>query len=62
MLPDKGFNMPMPKSQLNSGTELDECCGDITQADDLSEIAGGSLPQSETGVSLDEVFRKYDRK
>ena len=33
MLPNKGFNMPMPKSQVNSGRDLDDGCGKIEQAE-----------------------------
>jgi hypothetical protein len=62
MFPDKGFNMPMPKSQVNSGTELDEGFGDISTAEDFSSTAGGSLPQSEAGQGLDKALRSIDRK
>jgi hypothetical protein len=62
MLPDKGFNMEMPKSQLNGGTELDECCGDISTAADLSSMAGGSMDQAEGGKGLDRAVRTIDRK
>jgi hypothetical protein len=65
MLPiNKGFNQVIPRSMANSGTELDECCGDITQSEvpAAMDAVKSSLPQSETGISLDEVFKKYERK
>jgi hypothetical protein len=33
MLPNKGFNMPMPPSQLNGGRKLDDGCGEIAQSE-----------------------------
>lgn len=44
MLPNKSFNMPIPRSQLNGGSNLDEGCGDIGQA--------------EAGTGLDSVTKQ----
>jgi hypothetical protein len=65
MLPiNKGFNQVIPRSMANSGVDLDECFGEITQSEVPAAMDAfeSSLPQSETGISLDEVFRKYERK
>jgi hypothetical protein len=62
MLPDKPYNMPMPRSQMNSGADLDEGFPDISTATDLSSMAGGSMEQSEAGQGLDRAVRKIERK
>jgi hypothetical protein len=46
--PDKPYAQTIPKSQQDSGTNLDEACGDIEQA--------------EGGLGLDKAIRKLDRK
>jgi hypothetical protein len=46
MLPNKPYNMPMPKSQLNSGNDLDEGC---------------ELRQAEAGTGLDSVTKQLAR-
>jgi hypothetical protein len=62
MFPEKPYNMPMPRSQTSSGSELDECCGELTQSADLSSMSGGSMEQSEAGQGLDKAIRSIDRK
>ena len=49
MLPNKPFNMPMPKSQVNSGTNLDDGCGEIEQAEasGLMDAHKSSIPEAE---------------
>jgi len=49
MLPDKPRNMPMPISQISSGTELSKECG-----------GPGEIQQSEAGKGLDQAIRKID--
>lgn len=45
MLPNKRFNMPMPKSQLNSGSDLDEGC---------------EMEQASAGTGLDKFTGAMD--
>ncbi|HTV59424.1 MAG TPA: hypothetical protein VMJ93_11190 [Verrucomicrobiae bacterium] len=48
MLPNKGYNMPMPVSQTSSGCELGPECG------------GGEIPTAEAAKGLDAAIRKID--
>jgi hypothetical protein len=52
MFPEKPYNKEMARSQISGGKELDECCGDISTAADLSSMAGGSMDQAEGGKGL----------
>jgi hypothetical protein len=57
MLPNKPFNMPMPKSQLNGGSDLDEGCGDIEQAAMPAMDGVSTIPQAEGGLGLERNLR-----
>ena len=46
--PDKPYNQTIPKSQQDSGTNLDEGCGDIEQATG--------------GLGLDQAIKKIGGK
>jgi len=48
MLPNKGYNMPMPVSQTSSGCELGPECG------------GGEIPTAEAAKGFDATVRKID--
>lgn len=62
--PSQPESQTIPRSMRDSGANLDEGCGEITQSEvpSLMDSYKGSLPQSESGISLDEVFRKYEKK
>jgi len=49
MLPNKGYNMPMPISQTSSGCELSPECG-----------GSGEIPTAAAGAGLDVAIRKID--
>jgi len=50
----------VPKSQRDSGVNLDEGCGDIGQAEAGAADMSSSLPAAEAGRGLDEAFKKIN--
>jgi hypothetical protein len=46
--PDRPYTQTIPKSQQNSGVDLDEACGELGQA--------------EAGLGLDKAIRQADGK
>jgi hypothetical protein len=64
MFPEKPYNMPMPRSQTSSGSELDGCCGEVTQSEvpSLMDSHASSVPQAEAGRGFDKAIRSINRK
>ena len=64
MLPNKGFNQPIAKSQQDGGTNLDECC-ESSFSSEAGHAAGQALdhstiPQAEAGKGLNRALRAGD--
>ena len=58
----KPWNQLRPLPLRSSGTELDECCGEISESSASTLADSSSIPLAAAGRSLDAGLRKQPAK